>query len=432
MTFPFGSPSAVALLTLAVLVAAACGSEDVPKWKSERVPEVDERGWVPDQPGLFGFRRPPAAPPASIGEIGYAPGTEVAPGVTGVLEYDRERAFDGLNLMCSGDVAAAELASMTGEVLHRWAFPYRRLPDAPELEGPHQTPWRRVHLLEDGSLLAIHSGRALVCVDVASNLRWVSFERAHHDLDVAPDGTIHALARRERVVPAIDENRPLVDDFVLLLNASGDAVARVSLWDAFGRSRWAFMLDHLTVRQGDVMHANSIRRIDAETAARLGLEGVEAGQVLVCMRDLDLVVTVDLDAKVLTWLTQGPSGDGWRAPHDPTITAQGDLLIFDNRGGPGETSRLLRMDPETREVAWSWRGSPPESFASFFCGTARQLPNGNVLATESTQGRAIELDAETGEIVWEFVSDRVTGPDDSYVAALFEVQRVTRPGWLER
>ncbi|MEM9378690.1 MAG: arylsulfotransferase family protein, partial [Planctomycetota bacterium] len=307
-----------------------------------------------------------------------------------------------------------------------------RLPDAPPVEGPHQTPWRRVHMLEDGSLLAIHSGRALVCVDGASTLRWVSYERAHHDMDVAPDGTVYALARRERVVPAINTSRPIVDDYVLLLNDAGDSIARVSLWDAFGRSNWAFMLDHLTVREGDVMHANSIRRIDAAAAARLGVDGVEEGQVLVCMRDLDLVVAVDLGAKVLTWLTQGPPGDGWRAPHDPTITAEGDLLIFDNRGAPDEHSRLLRMDPETRDVAWSWRGTPPAAFASFFCGTARQLPNGNVLATESTQGRAIEIDAETGEVVWEFVSDRTTGPDDAYVAALFEVRRVARPAWLER
>ena len=90
------------------------------------------------------------------------------------------------------------------------------------------------------------------------------------------------------------------------------------------------------------------------------------------------------------------------------------------------------FDPRTARIAWDWRGDPPTSFASFFCGTAQELPNGNVLATESTQGRAIEIDPATGDVVWEYVSDRVVGPNGEYVAALFAVERVPRPAWLDR
>ena len=65
-----------------------------------------------------------------------------------------------------------------------------------------------------------------------------------------------------------------------------------------------------------------------------------------------------------------------------------------------------------------------------FCGTLDALPGGNILATESCHGRAIEIDRASGEIVWEFVSERVAGDDEEFVAALFEVQRIPRPDWL--
>ncbi len=417
----------LALLGVALLGASSISCGD--GGHTDQPDAIDERGWAPDQPGIFGFRRP-ASRPSAIGEIGYASGTEEVHERTGVLRHDRDRAFDGLNLMCSGDAAAAELVAMDGEVVHRWELPYSKLPDAPPLEGAHQLPWRRVHLLEDGGLLAIHSGRALVCVDRDSNLRWVTFDRAHHDIAVADDGTIFALTRTERIVPEVNPGAPIIDDIVRSYAPDGTPLGSFSLWDAFTRSSWADMLGQLTVREGDVMHANAIEWIDRPAAARLALPDVGAGQLMICMRDLDLVVTVEVDRGVLTWITMGPQRPRWRAPHDPTVSADGSLLIFDNRGGPGETSRVLRVDPASGRIDWSWGGDPPATFASFFCGTAQELPNGNVLATESSQGRAIEIDPRAGDIVWEYVSDRVAGPDDEFVAALFAVERVLRPDWL--
>ncbi|MEM9801454.1 MAG: arylsulfotransferase family protein [Planctomycetota bacterium] len=412
---------------LACAAALACGRGNSPT----DAPADDTHGWVDGAPGLFSVRRAPIARDP-LGSIGYAPGSEARPPAVGVLAHDSGRTASGVNLMCSGDAAAAELVDMDGTRLHRWSLPFEALDGAPPLEGEHQIPWRRVHLLDDGGLLAIHSGRALVRVTRASALVWARFERFHHDLAVTPDGTVLALAREESVVPRVHPPDPIVDDVILAIGSDGEIAGRVSLWDAFVRSEWADMLDFLTVRTGDVMHANSLELIDGKAAQRLDLPGVEAGQVLVCMRDLDLVATVDLAAGRLTWLSQGPAHPRWRAPHDPTVAADGTILVFDNRGGPAESSRVLRFDPTTAAVRWTWRGTPPSSFATYFCGTAQELANGNVLATESMQGRAVEIEAASGDVVWEYVSDRVAGPNDEYVAALFAVERVDGPSWLER
>ena len=389
------------------------------------------RGWATDQPGLFGFRRT-AQGAGNLGGIGYAAGSEQAPAATGLLRWDRGRTEGGLTLMCSGDAAEAVLLSMEGQVVHRWARPYSDLPGAPPAEGPHQLPWRRVRLLQDGSLLAIHSGRALVCVDRDSGLRWAVMDRVHHDLDVAPDGSILALARTEARVPRVNAEEPIVDDLVVRYAPDGARLSSVSLWDAFASSAYADLIDQLTVRSGDVMHANSIDLLDEREAARLGARGVTAGQVLVCLRDLDLVVAVDLDAGRFTWISGGPSVSRWRAPHDPSVASDGSLLIFDNRGGLAETSRLLRIDPATGTIRWRWAATPASAFESFFCGTVQELPSGNLLVAESTQGRAFEIEGASGEVVWEFVSPRVTGEADELIAALFMAERLPRPAWLQR
>ena len=172
--------------------------------------------------------------------------------------------------------------------------------------------------------------------------------------------------------------------------------------------------------------------LDEEEAGRLGVDGVAAGQALVCLRDLDLVVTLDLDAGRFTWLSRGPLASPWRAPHDPSVAADGSLLVFDNRGGPAESSRLLLVDPGSAAIRWRWQAAPPSAFASFFCGTVQQLPGGNLLVAESTQGRAFELDPGTGEVVWDYVSPRTTGEAGELIAALFMAERVAAPAWLER
>ena len=49
--------------------------------------------------------------------------------------------------------------------------------------------------------------------------------------------------------------------------------------------------------------------------------------------------------------------------------------------------------------------------------------NGNTLITESNFGRAFEVTPEKN-IVWEYYSPERTGPDDVFIAQIFEMERV--------
>lgn len=410
----------IATIVLALLCVAALVSVFGPcasRTPREPVAPPDGRGWVEGLDGLFGVARDAdAANAPDLGAIGYAQGSEPPrPGAALVPIHDTARVMPGVNLMTSGDRARAELVGLDGALLHAWEVPYASHSALPPLEGPHQIPWRRVALLADGGLLAIHDGRALVRVSARSEVVFGSSIRAHHDL--ALDGElVHVLTRGERLVPEVNPRDPIVDDRVTTMDLAGNVVAELSLWDAFVASPWRPMLADLTVRVGDVMHSNTLELLDGRLADRS--PAFARGNWLVCMRDLDLVVVVDPAQRRIVWLATGP----WRGPHHPTVTGRGTLLVFDNLGNDGD-SRLVELEVAAGAVVSLWAPADKRAFSTQFCGVAAPLPNGNVLVTESCRGRAFELTAD-GDTVWEYRSPRRAGPGGRFVAALFEVERL--------
>ena len=93
-------------------------------------------------------------------------------------------------------------------------------------------------------------------------------------------------------------------------------------------------------------------------------------------------------------------------------------------------SRLLEVDPATREVVWSYQGTDAEPFYASFGGKAQLLPNGNVMAVEPVGGRVFELAREgaANTVVWEYVNHAEPG----MVGVVSEAVRVpeVREPWL--
>jgi len=132
------------------------------------------------------------------------------------------------------------------------------------------------------------------------------------------------------------------------------------------------------------------------------------------------LAVVDPTAGRVTWARQG----SWRTQHEPQLLPDGNIVFFDNLPGDGTFSRLIEFDPHSDQIVWEYRGSPPESFFSRFCGVVQPLANGNLLVTESTAGRAFELTRAGQEIVWEYVSPYRAGPNRELIAALLQVTRL--------
>jgi len=422
---------AVALLAICA-TTTACGNPARETAPVEVAASIDPtpNDWEPGMTGhwMRAHRDASVSPEiaAELETLGYAPGYQAAPLLTGVTVHDPARAQGGVNLYCSGHDTAAHLVDMSGVLLHTWRLAYDQVPNT--IPNPHpwfSGSWRRVRMLDDGSLLAIYENLGLAKVDLKSRLlRWYD-GKAHHDLDVLPDGTIYVLTRQRRNRPLLNRRHPVIEDFVTVLSPDGVEKRSISILDAFLRSdEYRSLVGQLTRPHGDLFHTNTIEVLDH----RLAMHGerFRPGNVLLSIRHLDTIAVLDPDSETIVWAATGP----WRWQHEPVPLDNGNLLLFDNQG-LGRASRVLELNPPTCDIVWSYQGDPPESFYSVFCGAESRMPNGNTLIVETCAGRAFEITA-SGEIVWEFVSPHRAGDHGELVAALFDlISLPERPAWLE-
>jgi hypothetical protein len=345
--------------------------------------------------------------------VPYLDGYVAAPRERNVTKHDRTAAFAGLNLYTTGGVPGALLVDMDGTVLHRWtypsaeAFPHKR-------PGSNPNAWRRAHLFENGDVLGIFEGMGCIKLDQQSRLLWAYPGGCHHDLFVTEDGTIYALTRTAAVLPRIDPVKRVWEDFITILDRDGRALRRVSLLRAFERSPYSALLARMTLRP-DLLHTNTIEVLDGSFANRGDV--FRRGNVLVSSRRLDAIAIVDLEKEQVVWAMDGM----WRAQHQPTFVAGGNILIFDNLGVPGR-SKVFEFDPLTQKIAWEYGRKPGQEFFSEYSGSCQRLPNGNTLITESNQGRAFEV-TPSHETVWEFFNPNRVGDRNEKIATLFEMVR---------
>jgi hypothetical protein len=337
----------------------------------------------------------------------------------GVRAWDRERAQPGWNLYVSGHDLEAVLMAMDGKVLHRWRV---RFADA----FPGQKPtgdsgfFRRARLLSDGRLLALVQGSGLLELDPNSNVIWRHDAALFNDIWVAPDERrFLVLAKRPVSRPDLRPGEPILEDSVVTLDDGGHEIARASLLEAFERSDERPKMLPLGPT-ADVFHSNAVRVLGGPGATATG--PFARGNLLVSFREISTVVTLDPEGSRVLWAQRGP----WLGQHEPSLESDGNLLLFDNRGGPDGSSRVLIVDPASGAIVSEWNGFPGHVLRSEQAGAVHRLGNGDLLVVESERGNAWELDPQR-QVVWEFATPHRAGSRRELVAALFDVVRIERP-----
>ncbi|MBW2267364.1 MAG: hypothetical protein JRH16_02215 [Deltaproteobacteria bacterium] len=331
---------------------------------------------------------PEAAPSVAerldaLGYVGWAPVTTQEARRSGVVHHDTALAQPGLNLFSSRAVPGARLVNLNGDVVHEWhaiAKPGRG--------------WNHVELAPGGDIIALERVAAYLTLG----------------------------GRRTRV---LGEN-------VLRLTAEGEVRSRTALHDLLGehlsaeglaaastpdpRSAWQRMRDGWRPPPADLFHANSIEILPRDVPG-LG----PAGAALVSLRNLDLVVVLDLAEPAVVW-SLGPGIV--ERQHQASLLANDHLLVFDN-GRERRYSRVVEIDPIGREVVWEYSGTPERSLRSRSQGGAEGLANGNVLVVESERGRAFEVTRD-GALAWEFLHPRLDAARGAR-AAIYRMTRTAAP-----
>ncbi len=410
-----------------------CAAQAAPAVQEEEYDRNPSLG--PDAVGRW--RKMPEAPAQELTDeqrqmmerlraIGYVAGS-VETDRRGVTVHSRREAFSGLNFYASGHGPEAVLMDMDGKILHRWRLAFEDVwPDAKKDRRKLGAKWwRRVHLFENGDLLAIFEGLGVIKVDKASNLIWARKNGAHHDLEVMPGGDIYVLTREPKLVPWVHETEPTLEDFLSILDRDGNDKRRISILEAFHRSPYKDYVFQGVKKTGDVTHTNTVHVLDGSIAGRVPAFG--KGNVLTSMNALGVLAVLDLESETLTWAHKSPP----HGQHDPIILENGNLLVFDNHRENGR-SIVVELSPADLRTIWAYEGTPEQPFYSRTCGTAQRLANGNTLITESDGGRAFEVTPDQ-RIVWEYFTPHRAGDQGQYIATLAEVLRLPADfpvGWL--
>lgn len=355
---------------------------------------------------------------ADVRALPYLQGYKPAQDRPLIVAHDPSAIAPGLNLLLSGHAAEAVLMDSQGKTLHRWRYPLRRLwPDLRKDPGMAKLEyWRRAWLFPNGDLLAIYEGLGIVKLNARSEVLWSRRGGFHHDLQVLEDGRIWVLDRDGKVIPRINPDEGVLEDFVTVLDPDGEVVRRISLLESFERSGQASLLARME-RSGDIFHTNTLEVLDGRLAGRS--PAFRKGNLLVSVLKLDALAIIDPDREEVVWARTG----SWRRQHQPTFLDDGNLLLFDNRGPQGERSRVIEIDPLSGGIVWQYGGGPEADLFSKTLGSCQRLANGNTLITESENGRALEVTRD-GRRVWEFHNPNRAGERQELVAVLFEMIRL--------
>jgi hypothetical protein len=330
----------------------------------------------------------------------------------GVQMFDRELAYPGVNLYCNhfDRTTGAFLIDMDGRIIHRWALS----------DG---SAWKLVVVDGEGNVVGSlfkKDSKKLVKLDRNSNVVFEVPGEFHHDIHLLDDGRILTLGRKIENVRYDGHNVAVINDYLVILTADGRIQEEVSLLDVVRRSEIIEEILRTAARRKpkfalDLLHANTAGMLNRDVPGFC-----EKGDVLICMRNLELVLVFDYRAGRIKWEYYG--NGVWQHPHEPMLLDNGNLLVFDN-GYNRKYSRIIELDPITKEIVWEYKADPPESFYTEVRGSNQRFPNGNTLVTERDSGRVFEVTTD-GTIVWEWYNPLFS--QDGKRAIIYRMKRLDR------
>jgi outer membrane protein assembly factor BamB len=378
--------------------------------------------------GRKGRRKRRGGKKGNLESLGYIGAVDIAAkdkGKSGTTINDTSRAHQGLSLYnpcawgrkyrkaAGGKVLReARLINNAGEVVHAWTTDF--VPD-------RKRGWAMTKLDGEGNLYAVNARSGFVKLDWDSNTLWsVEGKAFHHDFNFGPEGKIYALVEHGRHVTFNDKKFDVLDNGIAIIGPDGTVEKEVWFFDILQdvpefEEHVSGKLDRRPPRGGlahdededgfdedegrrlfgrDMFHANTLNFVTKT------VEGVmNEGDVITSIREMNMVFVLDKETFEPKW--QWGVGE-LQKQHDPEQIDNGNLLVFDN-GKHRRYSRVLELDPTTKEVVWEYKD---EDFFSNIRGLSQRLPNGDTLIVSSQRGRAFEVTPE-GEVVWEYWSPDV-------------------------
>lgn len=351
----------------------------------------------------------------SLGYLTYTLVAEDETNKTNVTKYIVGLTDDNINLYCPYESDTTYFMDMHGNIIHTLSAPFKGCVLA-EQYG-------------EDSLILLMNKKALINIGLNSTQHWIVEDRFHHDIAVTPGGDILSLTERIINYSEIHNDMPIVDNELVILSPGGEIKKKISFAEITSKNKNLLQLAQNRAQNPNsfhtfggvtginVFHINTIELIEKNYHVRGDI--LKKGNVLFCMRELNIIGVLDLDKEEIVWFWRNNVLEG---PHQPTLLETGNVLIFDN-GINRNYSRIIELNLESEDVVWEYTANPPESFFTRRAGGVEGLPNGNLLITESEKARVFEIN-RTGDIVWEFRNPEIW--DDGSKISRRTIYRMTR------
>lgn len=342
------------------------------------------------------------------------------------LTHRDSRCFGGFTLITPVGGDAVYLIDGDGQIVHGWAVP------------GFQPGYG--YLLPGGNLLVrgqpllqttVAAGEAAGKADILLELDWDSREiwrweneTFHHDMCRMPNGNTLVIIWEllpedyvKRVKGGLSPeqiaqfaNDPRFMQFILAgMGVGGRPRLKGMLTDAIWEIDPAGKPVH-------VWHSHEHFDLETDTLCPIDLRHewthlnavqlAPDGDVIISSQKLDTIMKISWPKGEVVWRWGGPGRLSHQ--HDPSITPDGTLLVFDNGSRypiQGKT-RVIEVDMNSGEIIWQYMGEPVFSFMSLHIAGAERLVNGNTLICEGESGRVFEVTRDC-QICWEWINPLV-------------------------
>ena len=314
------------------------------------------------------------------------------------------------------------LLDRSGQTVHNWRIDRETLFADSSLGLRGGDPNRRIlngtYLLPDGDVLVNLNYIGTARLDACGQVEWTSVEGNHHSVAEAADGSFWIPGTSQRLrtstpahpdgIPGFDD--PVYLDWVLHVSEQGKLLDKINVIDvlyANGLERHISKVSQPQAgtggpRKNDITHLNDVEPLPPSMAAEYPL--FEAGDLLMSLRNLHLVLVFDPATKKVKWHASAP----FIQQHDADFMGNGWIGVFDNnedftrRGEMLGGSRIVTLQPHTDSMAVRFPTSRSAPLYTDVWGKWQYLENGNLLITESSAGRVVEV-APDGRTLWEWV-----------------------------
>ena len=374
---------------------------------------------------------------------------------TAVIRHDPDAAQPGLTLITSATAdnqLDARLIALDGTPVQTWPIDWYTLwPDAdhvPEHLRPKQQPGTHIHgavIMENGDLVFNFEFQGMMRLDVCGDVVWRLPYLTHHSIDRdRRTGNFWVSGRifHDEPTEKFPNHTPtFAEPTVLEVTPDGEIVTEISvlrLLDKNGLDGLLYMDDFDDIQRGrasttgDTLHLNDVEVFPPDTHSEI----FDPGDLMISLRNIHTVLVFDPKSEDIVYSQSG----GFVGQHDPDFIDGDRISVFDNavthgEGAPKESRVVIFDATGEAEPEVHYQGSDEDPFYTQVMGKHQWLDNGNLLLTESTGGRAFELDKD-GNIVWQYLNivddgwvglvDEAQRLPESFDAAFFDDQRQTR------